>query len=390
MSPSAEKPAPLCEPDYLVPPEKLPPSQAPAWMRLGLIATLAAAGLAAAATLLGPMDETVPATGVVRASSQHVVHSRVAAIMKDVAVKPGDRVEAGALLVRLDPWEFEKRLARLDAESNEARAALRLAEATQAKIAAVPAPEEFLFSEVEQLRQREITRIRKENTERLEKLQEKGAASLLDVARERLQLIDAEAALDRSGQAKALLAGPYGAAALREAEERRAAAQARVESLEAERRLVQAERERCDVVAPAAGRVLAVTTRLPGEPVAAGAPLVRLAAGEEQELRLYATEDRLGLIVPGQSVRFQLKRQADKLARPARAEVDEVALDRDMADQPATGSAAEVDESYRITARVLSSDEPLPMGAEVEAEIIIRRESFWRLMLRRSASETSK
>lgn len=385
MTPSPT--TPLCEPDYLMPPDRLPPSRAPLWMQLGWVTTLIVLLLVATGTLFGPMDETVVATGIVRSVGRSVVHSGVDAILEEVRVHPGQIVESGAVLVKFDTWEFEKRLARLGAELNEARVALRLAETTQAKIDAVPVPLEFLFSAVEEARQKEIASIRRESTARIEGLHAKGGASILDVLNQRLQLIDTEAALERSEQARALFAGPYGAAARREAAERVAAAQARVEALEAELEIVRAERKGCDVVAPRAGRVLAVTPRLPGERVAVGVPLVRLAEGDAQELRLYATEDRLGSINPGQVVRFQLKRQSDKLARPARAEVSEVAPDRDMSDVPVLASGGGEErgevEPYRITARVLQTEEPIPLGAEVEAEIVIRREAFWQHMLRR-------
>ena len=60
------------------------------------------------------------------------------------------------------------------------------------------------------------------------------------------------------------------------------------------------------------------------------------------------------------------------------------AMDRDSTDEEGSnGTAREQLENYWIMARVLPKKEALPMGAEVQAEIIIRRETFWRHMLRR-------
>lgn len=375
---------PLCEPDYLIPADQLPASHAPGWMRYGIGATLTAVLLTTTITIFGPMDETVAVTGLVRPVEQRMVHSGVEAILAEVAVRPNDVVAAGDVLLKLDPWEFEKRLTRLRAQLTEAQAALHLAEATRAKIEAVPVPAEFLFSAVQKDRDQEVAAIRRETAGRVEELQAKGGASILDVLNQRLLLIDAEAALERSEQVKAIFAGPYGQAARREAAERVEAARARVAALEAELSIAQTERDQCIVRAPKAGRVLSLSTRLPGELVPLGAPLVRLALDDAQELLLYATEDRLDQIVPGQRVRFQLKRQSDKLVRPAQAEVSEVAVDRNLPDTlVAVGANAAPSESYRVTARVLRSEVALPTGAVVEAEIIIRHETFWQHMWRR-------
>lgn len=368
---------PICDPEYRLSTAQLPPARPPRWMRLGLLLTLAAVLAVLLVTLMGPMDEYVAVSGHVRPASQRVVHSAVAAPLVVVNVRPGDRVEAGALLVTLDPWEADKRVKNLEQQVAESRAAWRLAQATQRKIEAVPVPSEFLFSPLEEQRQREVVSIRREATERMVRLQEKGGASLTDLINQKLLLIDAESALRRSLHAGSLMKGTYGDAARLEASEQVAAAETRIQALETQLAVARAERERCDVRAPEAGLVLTVTSRLPGELVPAGVPLVRLSHGDEQELRLYASEDRLSAIKAGQRVRFQARRQADKLLPPSLAEVTEVALDRDLADSAeseADNSAAR--ETYRITARILRSEQPLPSGAEVDAEIILRQQTF--------------
>jgi hypothetical protein len=73
-------------------------------------------------------------------------------------------------------------------------------------------------------------------------------------------------------------------------------------------------------------------------------------------------------------VRFSPRSTTDKLARPAVARIETVALDREL--RAGGGDAP----AYRIVARVISSPEPIPEGARVEAEIILRQRPFWRFL----------
>lgn len=372
----------LCGEDYCVPAEQLPPSRAPRWMWFGLLATVLALVTVLLMALFGPMDESVPAGGIIRPADQRLVHSETEAVLEKLHVRPGDRVQEGALLATLDPWEADKRVVELEQRLAEARADLRLAEATRAKIEAVPVPTEFFFGPVETERLKEIAEMRRQNAERTEKLHEQGAASMLDLLNQRILLAETEGALRRNEKAALLANGSYGEAAKREAAERVASAGARVKALDTALQMAKKERERCDVRAPRAGRVLSVTSRLPGERLAVGTPLARLAVTDQQELRLYATEDRLPAVKPGQIVRFQPRKSADKLARPSLAEVTEVAIDRDLSEEPAKRTNGEIAlTTYRITARVVNSTQPMPVGAEVDAEIVIQRQPFWRHML---------
>lgn len=87
--------------------------------------------------------------GTVRASTTAVLSSRVMAVIVDVAVKPGDRVRAGQVLVRLDARQLSAGQARADAglaatlesatsaeaDAEGAASALSLARASHARIA---------------------------------------------------------------------------------------------------------------------------------------------------------------------------------------------------------------------------------------------------------------
>lgn len=368
----------FCDRDYLRSPEELAPSRAPCWLRTGLAISIGFFVALLAATLLGPMDESVTAGGEVRPADYTLVLSPAEGRFAEVFVREGDTVTAGQPVARLDPWEADKRVAVAAQELAEARAALALAAATRRKVEAVPVPPEFFFSPVEKDRQQEILDVRQETKRRLEELNKVGGVSRLDLLNQRLDLIAAESLLRRNEQAQTLLEGPYGEASIEEARHREAVAAARVQALETTHRLALADRARLDLVAPAAGQVSAITRRFPGEPVSEGAPLLKIIRGPGQELRLFASEDRLPAIRPGQLVRFQARRNADKLARPAIAHVEQVALEPDLPESLSTDEPR----TYRIVARIAFSPYPLPNGAAVDAEIVLRKRSFWEVLLR--------
>lgn len=133
-----------------------------------------------------------------------------------------------------------------------------------------------------------------------------------------------------------------------------------------------------EVKSPESGRVISTARLFRGERVELGAPLLKLVRGEEREIRLFATEDRIDRIQPGQMVRFRIRSNPDRLAPPALAVITEVARDRDLI-------ASEMNRlttpSYYVKGRVQHADYDLPLGARIDAEIILAKRQFWDLLL---------
>ena len=352
------------------------PSLPPRWLKTTLWAGIAFFVVIFALTMLGPMDEFVSASGEVRPARFTIVFSRADGVLKEIVVKDGQHVKKGDLLARLDCWEADKAIANTENELAQAQAEMKMAQATRAKIDALPVPPELFFSPVEKERQQEVKEVQQDHLDRLEKLQKSGAASHLELLNQKLELIAAEFQLKRNEQAEVLKDGPYGKASQREAEERERVIQSRIKSLEINLKAAQEERKRYEVLATEDGVLLATTQRFNGEKVPLGTPLFKISQMDRQELRLYATEDRLQFIKPGQTVRFKSRSNADKLAKPAIARVTEVALDRDL---PDTSSDASPKGTYKIKASIESIAYTLPMGGQVDAEIILQRRPFWKL-----------
>ncbi len=103
-------------------------------------AQLAAAPAAALAIDLAPSDvlvvrplelvRTLAISGGLKAVESAVVKARVAAEVKEISVREGDRVKAGQLLGRLDATEFALRLRQAEQQAAAAKSQLDIAERT--------------------------------------------------------------------------------------------------------------------------------------------------------------------------------------------------------------------------------------------------------------------
>jgi len=374
--------SPLCTKEFAAPPSMLRPVIPPRWMSLGLIWAAVATVVCSVAVLLSPMDEYVNAPGEVRPAEFALVFNRTDGILESVSVADGQYVQKGQVLARVDSWEIKKSLDRIGSEIAQAKAELDLARSNVRKVEAAPVPPEFLFSALEVEKQQEVQDIQQNYLKRLNDLQKTGAASATEVLNVRLQLISAETLLKRSQQAHELFTGAFGKATREEATGKEKVAEARLKSLERNFLLVQQDLERLDIIAPEGGTILATARRFPGEKVIAGEALFKLTNNAGTELRLYATEDRVNRIKPGQMVRFRANNNPDRLAPLATGRVAEVALDRDL--KPDQGEKA-ASTSYRITVAIKNAPYPLAVGATVQAEVVIDRRPFWGLLFLKAA-----
>lgn len=95
---------------------------------------------AAAALELAPTDivlvrprelvHTVAVSGDLVAVNSAVVKARVAAVLKSVAVREGDRVQPGQVLAQLDPTEYDWKLQQAEQQARSAQAQLEIAQRT--------------------------------------------------------------------------------------------------------------------------------------------------------------------------------------------------------------------------------------------------------------------
>jgi len=387
-APAIRQTSPLCSDGYRAELEQLPRVFPPGWMHVGMWVSIILTLIVSLVTLLSPMDEYVTAPGQIRPSEYAFVFSRSAGILESIEILDGTRIKKGQVLARLDGWEIRKQISLVEGEIAQAEAELGMARAAALKVAAAPVPPEFLFSALEVERQTEIQTLQQDYLKKLNDLQKTGAASATETLNLRLQLIASEALLKRSQQAYDLFKGDYGVASQQEAQERQHMLEARLASLKTKRDLAYEDLKRLEIIAPADGIVLSTSRRFPGEEVAAGTALFKITDADQKEVRLYATEDRVNLIQPGQLVRFRANNNPDRLAPLAIGRVTHVARDRDLESETSATGAWEQG-TYRVNVAIEKEPYPMAVGATVEAEIVLERRPFWRLLFMKSAPKES-
>lgn len=209
----------------------------------------------------------------------------------EMAVREGQQVEQGQLLLRLDPR-------RTQAKLDEARATLQQQQArlTELRHGARIETVDAARAELAQAQSdRDTTRTA---LKRARALRERGALAKAGLDNARNAFDTAEARVDaQRARLTELLHGTR--------PEQLEQAQAAVASAEARVAGLTVSRQRLDVRAPAPGRVDALPHRLGDQP-AAGTPLVTLLAGDAPYALVFIPEPRRTSVNPGDHYRVQV------------------------------------------------------------------------------------
>ncbi|MBL7249057.1 HlyD family secretion protein [Alloalcanivorax marinus] len=209
----------------------------------------------------------------------------------ELSVREGERVEAGQLLLRLDPRRTQARL-------DEARATLRQQQARLEELRHGARPETVDAARAE-LAQAESDRdTARTALRRARSLQERGALAQagLDDARNAFDTAEARVNAQKARLTE-LLHGTR--------PEQLEQAEAAVDSATARVAGLAISRQRLDVIAPAPGRVDALPHRLGDQPTT-GATLVTLLAGAAPYARVFISEPRRASIHPGDRYRVRV------------------------------------------------------------------------------------
>jgi len=230
----------------------------------------------------------IAASGTVEATEADLgfqLGGRIASI----AVREGDRVQAGQVLARLDAAELDARRAAAEAQVAGARALLQ-------ELQRGARPEELEQAVAAESAARRRLQEAAASAERTRALEQGGAAS-----REQLDQAETALAVARSQQEQAaqqlrmVRAGPRA--------ERVSAQQAVVRQAESARAQVDAQLANAVIHAPFAG-VVSVRHREPGETVGAGMPVVTVQNPGDRWVRIYVREDQVGRVALNQAARI--------------------------------------------------------------------------------------
>jgi len=341
--------------------------------------------------LLGRLDAAIVSHGVLHAESERkTVEHLEGGILSELLVRPGEMVEAGQVVARLDATQAREGLAQLDVEADVARLALWRLEAEEAGAALAPetAPlsvsgdRAALVAEVLRLfearrsnhlaqvvsLERQIAQLRGEIS--ANEGGQAGAQSQLTLWRDerklvadlvergvtpRRDLLDFDrtiAALegDRDEYAGLIEAARQGIAraeaeieALEQARrveiaQSDAEARARLTMLSSQIRAVQDVMERHLLRAPQAGRVVEITTVTPGAVLGSGQPLMEILPRDDRLVALVKLPpDAIDTVHVGQPARLQLTAYKRSTAPKVTGEVSYVSADLLEDDQ--TGDA---------------------------------------------------
>lgn len=342
-------------------------------LTLTVIAALLAVGLVVAFAVR--MDVTVKAAGVLEPVRVWPVRSMVSGSVAELAVRSGDTVQAGQVLLRLDALALEAQLAQLEAQYRAA------ANERERSLAGTPI-ERRQFGERRTAAQ---VRLSSARAALLQRMVEHGFGtsvdSLLAAYRPGVHVVMDQAV----GEVKAaesdlrLNATESDMLALRTYDERRAAAE--MERLEAQMEETRARIARTILVAPGGGVVLTEQLeRLAGGFVREGETLLEIAERGEWRVTMGVTERDVNRIQVGDPVRFEIRAFSERDRRQLQGHVVHVAGEPGSAGEAGTVAPATpgMQGSYRVVAELdpgvldPESVERLRRGYTVEANVITR------------------
>lgn len=247
--------------------------------------------LAGAVLLAGCRSDSAPPLLGTLEWDRIAVQAEAAEPVVAIAVKEGDHVEAGQLLLQLDARRSDAQLAQAEAE-------LRRSQAAQAELLHGTRSETLAAARAE---------LRRGETARDDAQRERARAAEL-----RRQGLVAQAELDRRDTTLKSAAADVAAAQARLLElsngarpEQLDQADAAVASAQARAQELRLTRARLDVRAPQPGRVDALPYRLGDQP-ARGATVVSLLSGAAPYARLFVPAPRRATLQPGQTVQVQI------------------------------------------------------------------------------------
>lgn len=239
---------------------------------------------------------TLEASGTVEATEADLGFQAGGRIA-EIGVREGDRVQAGALLARLDDAEFAAGLAAAEAQLEAARQVLR-------ELERGARPEELRQAEAAETAARQRMEEAARLAARMRKLYEGGAVSAEDVER---AVTAHEVAVAQHRQAAEQLALVRSGARPERVDAQRAAVR------QAEAAVAQAEAilSNARIHAPFAG-IVTVRHRQPGEAVSPGMPVLTLMDPTDRWVRIYVREDRVGRVSLGQRAEIRADAYPDR------------------------------------------------------------------------------
>lgn len=342
-------------------------------LTLGVVVLLVAVGVVV--SLAVSMDVTVKAAGVLEPVRVWPVRSMVSGSVDEVAVRSGDTVRAGQVLLRLDAMALEAQLTQLEAQYRSA------VNERERSLAGTPierrqfgerrmGTEARLSSARAALLQRMVEHGFGTSVDSLLQAYRPGSHVVLDQAVGEVRAAESELRLNAS-EADML--------ALRSFDEARAAAE--MDRLQAQIEETRERMARTTLTAPGGGVVLTEQLeRLSGAFVREGETLLEIAERGEWRVTMGVTERDVNRIRLGDPVRFEILAFSERDRRQLQGRVVHVAGEPGTAGEAGTVATAAptAPGSYRVVAELdpgeldVEAIERLRRGYTVEANVVTR------------------
>ncbi|MDK2856208.1 MAG: rane fusion protein YbhG [Bacillota bacterium] len=272
--------------------------------RLLLVLFVAAQAFLLVGCRSGTRADRLTANGTIEATEIRVV-AEVGGVLKELAVKEGDRVKAGQLIGRVDAAPYQLAVGQAEAQVAEARASYEeaLSGSRGQEIEAARQEVESLTHQVAAAE--EALSLAEDTLRRTEQLFKEGVApeqelvlrqNQANVARDQLESMKAQLAAARARLELLRSGNP------KETLER---LQARVRQSEENLASAKLNLKKTNLVAPAAGTVVSCNFT-PGELVFPGSEVATLIDEQDLWLNVYVPENKLGRVRIGQPVEIRV------------------------------------------------------------------------------------
>lgn len=326
------------------------------------------------------LELTIRAPGTVSARDEVRVFAPQDGVIARLPIELGQQVQAGDLLVALDDTELNLRALAVERELVENEAALERNRIARAELAVKPGPAELVTADERRERLSRIAAIQQEIEQNYSSGRDLQIISELEVRRQEIERLRSELELlQASLLAEWQKAGVSGFESERLAvEEKRLAALAQLNRDELQ--LVREQKAATRIQAPAAGQVVALAVRFPGQAVARGTEVLKLAAtGGPYQVRAYIPERNVDLVRPGTRAVMESAVFDSMLEGYVEGRVIRVAPEG----SPGAGTT---EPRYEVDIEVAGSPYPLVLGSGVQVRLLLGRRPLTDLLLRSGGS----
>jgi multidrug resistance efflux pump len=327
--------------------------------------------------LLVPIDEKVPAVGVVMAEQEQYLYAPEDGIIQEIHAREGDTLKAGDLILTLDSREQENRKVQLEAELKEAAAQLQLKQAQLEKVSKLPLPKEFWHTRNELSEAEEKARHAALEMERYAQLLDQKVASESEYDERKTQYNLAKSEIAKAKTQVEVLNKGLEETIMKEALAELNSATAHVEKLKTDIWVCDSQigrRKLCSSLKE--GKLTLLSKRRIGEAVTKGEELAHVSSGDANRGKLFVGETQVHRIRKGQLVRMKSSVFDSLRYGYIEGHVEETALE--PSSLKADDSTRE--KTYRVMVRIDKTPVPLMLGSSLDARIILRHKPIWKLL----------